>query len=229
MMATFSMGYNTGNHDVIGLAQAADTYTSYLDPVNGVYGEAEFTNAIRVFTGEVPVQKIWDDGADQHTWDQIYLVLYKDDQPVLDTDGTARLLKLDAAGNWQGAFTVVLADRTDKVENYNYSVREVSSVSTEALHEWKPAILENDGTTRLYYQKALEQDGLLGVGGKGYIVQYSKSPEGVQTVTNLKGYDLPETGGTGTHMYTFSGLTLIGAALMYEYSRRRRQERGASS
>jgi len=229
MEATFTMGHNPDNQDVIGKASESDAFTSYIDPYNGVYGEAEFANAPRIFTGEVPVEKIWDDGAEQHPWDQVYLVLYKDDQPVLDTDGNTRLLRLDADSGWKGVFTVVLASRNDSVKNYNYSVREVSGISAEALYEWKPAILENDGTTLLYYQRALEQDGLLGVGGKGYIVQYGTSEEGVLQVTNLKGYDLPETGGAGTHMYTFSGLTLIGASLMYGYSLRRKRERGASS
>lgn len=41
-------------------------------------------------------------------------------------------------------------------------------------------------------------------------------------------YELPNTGGTGTHNYTFGGLLILAAALMYGYNQRRKRERGAS-
>lgn len=49
--------------------------------------------------------------------------------------------------------------------------------------------------------------------------------EELVTVTNLTGYVLPDTGDVGTYMYTFSGLFLILAALVYGYSQRRKCER----
>lgn len=48
------------------------------------------------------------------------------------------------------------------------------------------------------------------------------------TVLNHTLFQLPETGGMGTHMYTFSGLAITMAALMYGYSLRRKRERGAA-
>ena len=228
MQVSFTMGNNLDNENVIGLAAEGDAYTSYIDPVNGVYGEAVFANAPRIYTGEVPVEKIWDDGVDVHEFDAVYLALYLDDQPVLDTDGCARLLRVDAASNWEDVFTVVLANKNDTVDNYNYSVREVGNISTAELHGWQRAILENDGETVLYYDKALPEGGLLGVAGKGYIVKYSTAEDGTHVVTNYESVVLPVTGGMGTHLYTFSGLAVLAAALMYGYSLRRKRERGAS-
>ncbi len=45
------------------------------------------------------------------------------------------------------------------------------------------------------------------------------------TVKNHTGYRLPETGGVGTTMYTFGGLLLMTAAVMYGYMLRRSRER----
>ena len=228
MQVAFTMGHNLSNTDVIGKADPGDPFTSYIDPVNGVYGEAVFTNAPRIFTGEIPVEKIWDDGNDKHLYDEVYVVLYLDDQPVLDTDGKARLLRLDAASDWKGEFTVVLADRTDTVDNYKYSVREVANVSESELNDWHPAILENDGETVLYYDRALEEGGLIGIGGKGYMVEYTTAADGTLVVTNHKSFDLPETGGIGTYPYTIGGLAALATALVYGYNLRRKRERGAS-
>ena len=229
MQVSFTMGNNLADENVIGRAAESDAFTSYIDPVNGVYGEAVFANAPRIYTGEVPVEKIWDDGADIHVYDEVYLVLYLDDQPALDTDGNARLLKVDASTNWEGVFTVVLANKDDSVDNYHYSVREVANISDAELNGWHPAILENDGETLLYYDEALEDGGLLGVSGKGYIVGYATAEDGTLVVTNFKGFDLPETGGMGTHGHIIGGLACILAALMYGYDLRRKRERGASA
>lgn len=228
---TFVMGHNTDNHNVIGKYEETDPYTSYIHPITGVNGAAEFVNKERIYTGEIPVNKAWSDGAENHTEDAVYLVLYAEDgSPVLDENGYARILRLDAANNWRDKFTVVLQDENDSVLNYHYTVREVTAVTTDSnFTAWQKAILENDGETKLYYERAVEQNGIVGVGGSGYIVQYTAWDTGAWTVTNLKSYDLPTTGGVGTHMYTFSGLLVMMAGLMYGYSRRRKRERGASS
>lgn len=223
---TFVMGNNTAGMNVIGYASPSDRFTGYVDPVNGVYGEAVFTNGPMIFTGEIPVEKIWDDGAEIHTEDAVYLLLLKDGVPVLDGEGRAMLLRLDASNNWKGAFTVVLADKDDKVTNYDYSVREVTKVSTENLYTWNPAILHNDGETLLYYERALE-DGQLGAyGGRSYVVRYEKTEDASWTVTNLHAIELPMTGGIGTSFHTFGGLALIAFALMYICitGRKRRKE-----
>ena len=65
------------------------------------------------------------------------------------------------------------------------------------------------------------------LGGK--ILEYQPDAEtGAWTVTNAVAVTLPVTGGTGTTMYTFSGLLLCAAALMFGYSQRRKRERGAA-
>ena len=223
---TFVMGNNVSGWDVIGYSSPAERFTSYVDPVNGVYGEAVFTNGPMIFTGDIPVEKLWDDGADIHTEDAVYLLLLKDGIPALDQEGRAKLLRLDAANNWQGVFTVVLADKHDAVTNYDYAVREVSAVHTENLYTWSPAVLENDGTTLLYYERILE-DGQLGAfGGRSYIVRYEKSEDASWTVKNLHAIELPMTGGIGTSFHTFGGLALIAFALMYICitGRKRRKE-----
>ena len=223
---TFVLGNNVAGYDVIGFAAPSDRFTSYVDPVNGVYGEAVFTNGPMIFTGEIPVVKQWDDGADIHTTDAVYLLLLKDGIPMLDSQGNARLLRLDASNNWQGTFTVTLADKTDKVSNYAYSVREVSAVSNENLYTWSPAVLENDGTTLLYYERALE-DGQLGTfGGRSYVVHYEAGSDDSWTVTNLHAVELPMTGGIGTSFHTLGGLALIAYALMHICitGRKRRKE-----
>lgn len=46
---------------------------------------------------------------------------------------------------------------------------------------------------------------------------------------NQTGYVLPETGGSGTTLFTLSGLCLIVSALMYIHYARRRRERGIRS
>lgn len=230
MEVTFVLGHNTANHNVIGKNETSDPYTSYIYPVTGVNGAAEFVNKELVFYGEIPVVKAWGDGAENHTDDAVYLVLYLNGDVYKDENGYARLLRLDASNNWQDKFTVVLADQNDSVLNYDYSVREVTAVTTDSNYTaWQKAILENDGETLLRYERAVEQNGILGVGGAGYIVQYTAWDDGAWTVTNLKSYDLPETGGVGTHPYTISGLLLMAAALIFGYSRRRKRERGAAA
>ena len=80
-----------------------------------------------------------------------------------------------------------------------------------------------------YNDKALEDGGLLGVNGNGYIVQYTRAEDGTYVVTNLKSFVIPETGGTGTYPYQIGGLVALATALIYGYSLRRKRERGASS
>ena len=220
------MGDNTAGEDVIGRASPEDRYTSYIDPVNGVFGAAEFVNDEIVYEGEIPVEKVWDDGPESHGEDAVYLVLYRDDVPVLDSEGRARILKVDASTDWKGIFTVILADKDDRVSNYNYSVREVSAVSTEALDGWSPALLENDGETLLYYERAVEETGQIGINSRGYMVTYEPAPDNGWTVTNYRTADLPSTGGIGTHYHTFGGLLLIAAALMYICITGRKRQKG---
>ena len=223
-----TMGSNVANENVIGKADPSDRYTSYTDPVNGVYAAAEFTNGPIVYPAQISVEKLWHDGDIDHSGDFVYMVLYLEDAPVIDREGNAQLLRLDAASGWKGTFTVYLADESDSLDNYHYSIREVSQVKTDNVPGWHPAILENDGKTLLYYEEAVENGRLFAVNGKSYIVEYGVGEQGQLTATNYWGTVLPQTGGMGNHMYTFSGMLLIlAAALIYGYSQRRNGRRGA--
>ena len=189
---TFVMGHNPQNQNVIGKANDKDRYDQYIDAYNGVYGAAQFTNTTRSYAGDVPVEKRWDDGYEQHEDDCIYVVLYKDDQLVVDEANQAKILQIDASTNWQGSFKVALANENDKVENYHYSIREVSNVSSEPLNGWQKALLENSEQV-LYYESALEQGTVFGVNREGYMVGYTQTQE-AWIVTNYKTVDLPITG-----------------------------------
>ena len=47
----------------------------------------------------------------------------------------------------------------------------------------------------------------------------------VKVITNAPAYELPETGGIGTSLYTIGGLLLIAVSLLYGYKLRRKRER----
>ena len=123
---------------------------------------------------------------------------------------------------------MVLAGQGDSVSNYSYSIREVSQIVDEFREGWTQALLVNDGATVLWYETALEDGRIIGINGKGYIVEYETDENGVFIVRNIRAVELPSTGGMGTHLYTVSGLVLIALALLYGCSQRRRRERGAS-
>ena len=226
---TFTLGNDLADANVIGKAPPEAAYTSYVNPGYGVYGEAVFTNGEIVYYGEIPLRKLWSDGSESHTEeDAVYVTLFKDGVPLLDKDGNAQLLRLDAASGWEGTFRVVLAGQGDSVSNYSYSIREVSQIVDEFREGWTQALLVNDGATVLWYETALEDGRIIGINGKGYIVQYEIDENGVFIVRNIRAVELPSTGGMGTHLYTVSGLALIALALLYGCSQRRRRERGAS-
>lgn len=212
---TFVMGNNIAGANVI-TKPAGAAYTSYTDPVNGVFGEAVFTNDETVYEAEIPVAKSWSDGVENHPGDSVYVVLYLDGAPVLDGDGRARLLRLDAANNWTDSFTVPLKDKNDVLTNYNYTVYEVSKVSATELYGWQSAVLENDGTTVVYYEKIAQAGALIAVDSRGYVVSYGVGADGTWLITNERAVDLPMTGGIGTTFYhTFGMLLILAAALMY--------------
>lgn len=220
--AHFTMGNDPNGDNVIGKSAETDVLTSYIREGYGVYGEALFINTPR----GLPVEKIWDDGAEYHLHDAVYIVLYQDGAPVLDDDGNARILRLDAANNWKGTFIVPMSGNDDTLQSHHYSVREACAVSEEKLLNWKTARLENDGTTFLYYEKVAENGSQIGVSGKGYMPVYEQTEDGKWIVTNIRGTELPQTGGAGTNLYSIGGLLMILAALIYGYILKRKAKRG---
>ena len=222
----FVMGNNTGGENVIGLAANTDRYTSYIDPVNGVYGAAAFTNGHKIFEAELKVEKIWDDVDGSYEDQTVYVGLFLGDNPVTNADGHLRILKLDAENDWKGSFIVPLASITDSLANYNYTIREISQIKDQPYKDWPIGILEGSETI-VYYEKTLDQGSLFHVPGKSYFVDYGVGEDGQLTVINSRMFDLPKTGGVGTKMYTISGLALImAAALIFGFSQRRIRKGG---
>ena len=228
--ATFRMGNDPNDQNVIGKPDGA-RYTSYTGTPNGVFGAVKVTNGKTVYYGQIPVTKRWS-GESANTQEQtVFVVLYQSteagDQLVLDLDGNARLLRLDAENGWQGSFRVALPEKDAPVEQLGYFVREVSGIGSTA-EDRHTAILENDGTTVLSYQSIIGPEELAEIGKSRYLVTYEiDEATGACTVTNHAAVTLPETGGAGTHLYTISGLMLIIlTVLIYGYSHLRRRERG---
>lgn len=98
-------------------------------------------------------------------------------------------------------------------------------VTPSADGSWKYTFTELN-PEKEYYVEEVSVD--------GYTVSYTNDagnpaqPGDTIVVTNRKnapGYELPATGSTGTAPYTTAGAVLMGAALVGEYRRKRRQER----
>ena len=223
----FTMGTNLSGENVIGLQNSDDKYTSYVSPVNGVYAAAEFINTETIYEGHVHLEKYWSDDVYSHAGEAVYVLLLEDGVPITDNNGYAKLIRLDAANNWEGYFVVALDSETDTVSNHNYSIREVTNVSSTET-AWNKARLENDGTTVLYYEAIVGAGEIVVVNGKPYWAHYTFNSDGTWTVENHKGVALPQTGGIGTHMYYFGGLLMIATALIYGFALRRKRERGRS-
>lgn len=231
--ATFHMGYDPFNLNVIG-EPATARYTDYTGAPNGVFGAAKVTNEKIVHYGEIPVIKQWS-GADTEGDDKtVFVVLYQSteagDQLVLDEAGNARLLRLDANNGFKGTFRVPLPEKGAPVEQLDYFVREVSGIGSTA-DDRQSAILENDGTTLLYYQSVIGEEELITLSNRQYLVTYEiDETTGAHTVTNHAAVTLPSTGGAGTYMYTLSGLGIIAiVTLIYGYIHFYRRKKGGWS
>lgn len=230
--AVFHIGDDTGDKNVIGKREG-DRYTSYTGAPEGVFGAAKVVNEKTIYYGEIPVEKLWSDGQETHDSMPVYMVLYRsvndEDQLILDTNGHAQILCLDAANNWKGFFRVALPEKGADPAAQGYFVREVGGVSPTPSDASRSAVLQNDGTTVLYYTQTAENEELIRIGKNWYMVMYEMDPAtGGTTVTNHIAVTLPSTGGTGTKPYTISGLLLVAAALILGYSHLRRRERGVA-
>ncbi|MBQ8538744.1 MAG: LPXTG cell wall anchor domain-containing protein [Ruminococcus sp.] len=215
--ATFHMGYDTLNRNVIGKT-GTSRYTDYVGTPNGVFGGAKVTNEKTVYYGEIPVIKRFS-GADAEGYDKtVFVVLYKNtqagEQLVLDENSNARLLILDAENDFKGTFKVPLPEKGASVEQLGYFVREVTGIGSTS-GDRQTAVLENDGTTILYYQSAVKEEEIITLSNRKYFVTYEiDESTGACTVTNHAAVALPSTGGAGTNMYLFSGLALVAITLL---------------
>ena len=242
--ALFRMGHDTDNKNVIGASTVTAPYTDYISKYNGIYGAAIVSNQKPVYKGEIPVEKIWFDGNQYHEKDSVLLVLYEGDAPAL-VDGEVQYRYLNKDNGWRATFTVYLDSADDTVAAHNYHVKEViltdldekafSNLSDTAQRSYVMLVLPEGEGTKIVYAKVADHGGILAMDKNIWFVQYGSKPEVIDgkeqtviTVTNIPARELPESGGMGTHMYTFSGLLcLITAALMYGYNQRRKRERGA--
>lgn len=117
----------------------------------------------------------------------------------------------------------------------------VSLTDGNWYHQWTnlPAQMTGeDGKTYLCRYYVLETAGPVGydvsytIGGKTYTIETGAAPiipdgitEGTILITNTStraGVELPDTGGAGTVLYSFSGIALMAGTLMY-YIRKRRK------
>lgn len=212
------------------------------------YGEASFENTPDVEMKKIPVQKLWDEstgGAKVHESDTVYVALYKEIEPVKesepvedsesekeyepvkDTEGRAQLLKIDAAAEWKGEFTVAVP-KGETLEGY--TIREVSGVSKDPVEKWTQAIVINETDENnkvVYYELAAGNHELIKIGKNGYVVAYGGDLTNGLTVTNEKAYELPQSGGPGTtYLYFLGGLLMINAVGNGYRLRRRRERRG---
>ena len=168
----------------------------------------------------------------------------------VDDDQRAVLVKLDASTGWKGEFTVSLQGADDRITDHEYEIREVCNVTDQRTEDAtnEGVLSERDPETgeliEVWYGREVEPNKFVSLGvGRDYLVEYGEvenepakpGEAGTQTpvydktltVTNHLARVMPESGGTGTKMYTFGGLLLIlTAALMYGYDQRRKREGG---
>ncbi|MEE1061427.1 MAG: SpaA isopeptide-forming pilin-related protein [Ruminococcus sp.] len=228
--ATFHMGYSPDNLNVIGKAEG-ERYTAYISSPDGVFGAARVTNEKTVYYGEIPVTKYFRDANTETNKKTVFVVLYQNteagEQLVVDDKGNSRLLRLDAENGFNGTFKVPLPEKDFAVEQLGYFVREVSGIGSTADNR-QTAVLENDGTTILYYQSVAGPEEMIAIGNKQYIVTYEIDENtGACTVTNHAAVSLPATGGVGTNVYIFSGFGIFTTAMLifgYKNFKRRKKE-----
>ena len=232
-VVTFTIGTDADGENVIQtstvspystLRGATPTDTNACKGVS--YGTVEILNAETVYTAEIPVEKHWDQvSTDEYSGLTAYVALYQNDRPVQDAGGNVLALALNQGNNWQGSFTVALENKNQNVADLGYSIRELSGVTETGSGE-NHAIVTNEGAEAnhpvVYYESAAAS-GLVKVGDKGYSVSLAvPDPSDYRlSVTNSEAYELPETGGPGTTLYTIGGLSLTAAGILLLYHKKK--------
>lgn len=161
---------------------------------------ATITNSYQL---TIPVEKIWDASVTTIPED-ITLELYTapdDGQAATKVD----TITLTAANGWKGSFEVSIPQM-----DQNYYVYEPQN--------GYQASYSNPG--QIYIDGAPRKAAKVTFGGN------LQSQPVTVTVTNRTQYEMPETGGTGTYLYTTAGLLLMLTStgyLLYNHKKRRRE------
>ncbi len=210
-------------------------YTVVEDPVQNY--ATEYSEGI-VLEG-LPVD-IWAD-AGSITANNTYRFTNGSYALAVDADGNVISAQSDPDDPFQQwkAVTYNWSTILQNVGSGRYLAASGSALTTTANNRSAAAVTMNNGLARLGQayleispshvgttgnpanitnQKVTQSTTVYGQAGTGY------------TVTNLYGtYALPQTGGIGTLPFTFGGLLMIAAALMYIYQSGRKRQRGGTS
>jgi LPXTG-motif cell wall-anchored protein len=108
---------------------------------------------------------------------------------------------------------------TVTAEGQTWYLHSVTVTSSQGSILWKDLQEE-----RYYLLEVLPPAGYLKNPVPGQIVQRSESADGLLSVTvqNTAGYEIPNTGGAGTHIFTAAGLALIIPCLLLLRKKRRK-------
>ncbi len=211
-------GYDTAYTPSIS-ATASDGSTVYQ--VND--GEKiTITNTIQTHEESMPVEKKWGAGITNQSDKTVYIALCDSNgTPVLDSDGSAKVLKLNPENQWKGSFTITLS-YGETLDAKGCTIREVFEISKTESAGYQKASVVNDSNSTIYYQKIASDYGIVTIDNDGYVVQYT-TENGTQIATNNNSYKLPDTGGVGTRWYVFGGFLLMMGSLLCQYIRRYRK------
>lgn len=154
---------------------------------------------------KIPVEKAWDPTVSDSDKTPLTVLLYWAAED--NTEGTkVAEITLNQANGWKGSFTA------EALSEGGYYVLEQTKSFLVKYSE--PAVILIDGKPQ-------------NVGKVTYDTTTGQSVPLAVTVTNYKMHALPETGGTGTILYTTGGLLLMTVAvlLLLHKNKRRKEER----
>lgn len=157
----------------------------------------------------------------------------------LPTSISVQLQRSTDGTTWKavsGYENVTLAPGYTSWQQYSYTFRDLDRYASDKTTEYKYRVVElnSDGSV---------VDGTVTLEDRSFTVTYSDvtnssensaPPAYSQTITNTEqptGYELPNTGGAGTQLYTMGGLLLITSAailLLYCHTRRRKEDSPSS-
>ena len=126
-----------------------------------------------------------------------------------------------------GEYAGLSVEPTVEVSGQNWYLAGISASGTDGVLEW------TDLTRKSYYLLEIKApDGYHLTKQTGQVLYQAGSDGGVYalTIVNEADYELPETGGDGTTLYTIGGLLLMAVAgiLLYMYFKRRKGDVTAS-